>query len=116
VLHHVSQESNLVSSLEKVSGTYHMTAPGATTWFEFAQVICEELSRATVSPSWVSAATGGRPLILQHIYPITSAEYPTPATRPLNSLLSSERLFTTFGIRLPEWREQLHDVFANDNH
>ncbi len=115
VLHHVSQVSDPLSSLEKVSGTYHMTAPGATTWFEFAQAICEESSRANASLSWFNAATGGRPLILKHIDPITSAQYPTPATRPLNSLLSSERLFTTFGVRLPGWREQLHDAFANDN-
>jgi dTDP-4-dehydrorhamnose reductase len=115
VLHSVSRESNILSSLEKVSGTYHMTAPGATTRFEFAQVICDELSRATVPAPWISAAMDGRPLMLQRIDPITSAEYPTPATRPLYSVLSSERLSYTFGIRLPEWRMQLHNAFATDH-
>ncbi len=112
VLNNVSRESDLLSSLEKVSGTYHMTAPGATTRFEFAQVVCDELSRAGASAPWVSAATGGRPLMVQRIYPITSAEYPTPATRPLYSVLSSERLFHTFGVRLPEWRVQFHNAFC----
>ncbi|MGC2765872.1 MAG: dTDP-4-dehydrorhamnose reductase [Candidatus Acidiferrum sp.] len=113
VLHNVSQESSLLSSLEGVSGTYHMTAPGATTWFEFAQAISDEASRASTDTPWVSAATGGRPLMVQRIDPITSAEYPTPAVRPLNSLLSSERLFHTFGVRLPDWRVQLHNAFDN---
>jgi dTDP-4-dehydrorhamnose reductase len=111
VLQNVSRESNLLSSLEKFSGTYHMTAPGATTRFEFAQVICDELTRASTPPAWVSAATSGRPLIVQRIDPITSAEYPTPAARPLYSVLSSDRLFSTFGVRLPEWRVQLLGAF-----
>jgi dTDP-4-dehydrorhamnose reductase len=51
--------------------------------------------------------------MVQRIDPITSAEYPTPAVRPLNSLLSSERLFHTFGVRLPDWRVQLHNAFDN---
>ena len=113
VLQNVSRESNLLSSLEKLSGTYHMTAPGATTRFEFAQVICDELTRASTPPAWVSAATSGRPLIVQRIDPITSAEYPTPAVRPLYSVLSSDRLFSTFGVRLPEWRVQLQGAFGN---
>ncbi|MGB7435031.1 MAG: dTDP-4-dehydrorhamnose reductase [Candidatus Acidiferrum sp.] len=113
VLHNVSQDSTLLSSVEKVSGTYHMTAPGATTRFEFAQVICDELSRANVSASWINAAMGGRPLMVQRIDPITTAEYPLPATRPSYSVLSSERLFSTFGVRLPEWRVQLHNVFTS---
>ena len=113
VLNHVSRESDLWSSLEKVAGTYHMTAPGATTRFEFAQIVCDELSRATPVAPWVNAATGGRPLMVQRINSITSAEYPTPASRPLYSVLSSERLFCTFGVRLPEWRVQLHNAFAN---
>lgn len=114
VLHNISRESNLLSSLQKVTGTYHMTAPGATTRFEFAQAICDEASGTTAAAApWVSAAMGGRPLIVRRIDPITSAEYPTPAARPLYSVLSSELLFHTFGVRLPEWRMQLHNAFAN---
>lgn len=113
VLHNVLQDSSLSSCAEKVSGTYHMTAPGATTRFEFAQVICDELSRASASAPWIRAATGGRPLVVQRIDPITTAEYPMPATRPSYSVLSSERLFSTFGVRLPEWRVQLHNVFTS---
>jgi dTDP-4-dehydrorhamnose reductase len=114
VLDNFARESNLLSSLEKVSGTYHMNAIGTTTWFEFAQEICDELSRTTTTAPWVSAATGGRPLMVQRINPITTAEYPTPAARPLYSVLSSERLFDTFRVRLPDWRRQLRDLFSND--
>jgi dTDP-4-dehydrorhamnose reductase len=109
VLHRLSQESDLMSSVEKVSGIYHMSAPGAATRYEFAQAICDELAR--VSATWITAATAGRPFIVERIVPITSAEYPTPAARPPYSVLSSEHLFRTFGVRLPEWREQLYKTF-----
>jgi dTDP-4-dehydrorhamnose reductase len=110
VLHRLSQESDFLSSVEKVSGIYHMSAPGATTRYGFAQVICDELARA--SAPWITAATAGRPFIVERIVPITSAEYPTPAARPLYSVLSSERLSHTLGVRLPDWREQLQSAFA----
>src|SRR5271165_2165795 len=113
VLKQLSAGSNLLSSFEKVSGTYHMSTAGATTRFDFAQAICDELHRLPTTPPWVAAAMGSRPFILQCIVPITSAEFPTPAIRPLYSVLSTERLFQSLGIRLPEWRKQLHSIFAD---
>ncbi len=112
VLNDLCTKSDLLSSFEKISGTYHLSATGAASRFDFAQAICDELCLAPSTPPWVAIATGGRPFILRRILPITSAEFPTPATRPLYSGLSNKRLFRTFGIPSSEWRSQLHEIFA----
>ena len=39
--------------------------------------------------------------------PIPSAQYPTPAARPRNSVLSHEKLQRAFGVVLPDWRASL---------
>lgn len=70
-------------------GLYHLTAGGRTSWYGFADAI-RELQRASC-----------------RIHPIATSEYPTPAQRPLFSLLDNTRLLETFGICLPDWRESL---------
>jgi dTDP-4-dehydrorhamnose reductase len=104
---------DLVSSLPNVTGTYHMTASGSTTWFDFAQAIRDEASHAPSDLSWIAAATTGRPLMVQRIVPITIADYPTAARRPTYSVLSNENLSRTFNVHLPNWRVQLHSVFTD---
>jgi len=96
-----------------VGGTCNMTATGATNWYEFAKAIVEEASRMPPDTPWIAAATGGRPLIVRRIIPITTAEFPTPARRPANSVLSGDRLEEVFGFRMPDWRRQLHSAFAD---
>jgi dTDP-4-dehydrorhamnose reductase len=80
-------------------GTYHMTASGETSWFGFATEIFRQGSTllALKSPK---------------LHPITTAEYPTPAKRPLNSRLSCEKLKETFGVGLPSWQNCLTSVFT----
>jgi dTDP-4-dehydrorhamnose reductase len=99
-------------SLTGVSGVYHMTAAGETTWFEFAETILEQALMYEASTPWFAAATNSRPLIAREIVAIPSSEYPTPAHRPSNSILSNERLVRTFSVRLPDWQTQLHSVFG----
>lgn len=77
------------------SGLYHMTAGGVTTWYGFAKAIFARAGAPT--PSLVA---------------IETAEYPTPAVRPANSLLSNEKFAAHFGFRLPEWEQQLDAVMA----
>jgi dTDP-4-dehydrorhamnose reductase len=77
------------------SGVYHMTAGGATTWYGFARAIFARAGEPT--PSLVA---------------IDTAEYPTPAARPANSVLSNEKFAAHFGFRLPEWEQQLDAVMA----
>jgi len=74
------------------SGVYHLTNSGATTWFGFAKAF---LSRLPACPK---------------LAPITTSEYPVPAKRPVNSVLSCERLAETFGVRMPSWEHALELV------
>jgi dTDP-4-dehydrorhamnose reductase len=97
--------------LAAVSGTYHMTAAGETSWHQFAEAILEERSHAPRDTPWIAAATGNLPQITRRVTPISTAEYPTPARRPAYSVLSNSRLLQSFGFQLPGWREQLHSVF-----
>jgi dTDP-4-dehydrorhamnose reductase len=95
-----------------ISGTYHMTAAGETSWFHFAKAILEEASSA-LGTSWLSAAAGKQPLIARRVIPITTDESATRTRRPEYSVLSNARLTGTFGIHLSHWRTQLASVFEN---
>jgi dTDP-4-dehydrorhamnose reductase len=100
-------------SLERVSGTYHMTASDHTTWYGFAQAILEEVSKAPAQLSWLTSAADGRPIVARRVVPITTAEYPTLARRPAYSVLSNALLGRTFGVQLSGWRIQLHSAFVS---
>jgi dTDP-4-dehydrorhamnose reductase len=108
----MSQDSPAASSLSPVSGTYHLTAAGATTWYEFARAILDEAAQISPYVPWFAEATQGRPLLTKRIIPITTAEYPLPASRPRYSVLSNSSLNQTFGIESPDWRTQLRLVFG----
>jgi len=101
------------SSFPEASGTYHMTAAGQTTWYEFANAILEEARRAPQNLPWLASATKGRPLIVRRVVPISTEEFPLPARRPAYSVLSNARLKQVFGVTLPGWRTQLHQCFAS---
>jgi dTDP-4-dehydrorhamnose reductase len=111
---HSGQGSNALP-FEAVCGTYHMTASGVTTWYEFAQAILEEASQAPQDIPWLASATSERPLVVRRIVPITTAEYPTPARRPAYSVLSNSRLRDLLGFQLPPWRSQLHSAFRSED-
>jgi dTDP-4-dehydrorhamnose reductase len=96
----------------EVSGIYHMTAAGQTSWFDFAQAILEHGRTVDAGTPWFAAATSNRPLITRQIIAIPSSEYPTPARRPAYSVLSNERLNRTFSVQLPDWQSQLHSIFT----
>jgi dTDP-4-dehydrorhamnose reductase len=72
-----------------ISGLFHFTAAGATTWFGFATEILRLAGLAT------------------RLTPIAAADYPTAARRPANSVLCNTKLQRDFGVALPEWRDAL---------
>lgn len=76
---------------------YHMTCAGSTTWFGFAKAI---FARAG------SLLDGKSP----ELVPITTEDYPTPARRPRNSVLSNARLRSQLGVRLAAWETALDAV------
>jgi len=111
ILGRFSEPREATPSFSQASGTYHMTAGGIASWCDFAQAILDEASQAPPNLPWLVAATNGSPLRACRVVPITTAEYPTRARRPPYSVLSNALLVSTFGIQLPDWREQLHSVF-----
>jgi dTDP-4-dehydrorhamnose reductase len=79
----------------KYAGVTHMAGPDVRTWCGFAREIVQR-----------AGERGGR---LIPVDPISTSDYPTPATRPANSCLSSERLQAVFGLRLPPLTSSLDD-------
>lgn len=79
------------NAIERVSGTYHLTSSGSVSWCGFAAEILR-LSRVRPMPELV---------------PITTPEYPTPAARPMNSVLSNDKLLLAFGLAAGDWSNNL---------
>ncbi len=78
------------------TGTYHFSNAGAVTWAGFASEIFAQ-----------SAARGGP---TAEVVGITTAEYPTPAKRPANSLLDHGAITTAYDITPRLWSEALGDI------
>ena len=60
----------------------------------------------------LSARRAGTTLAVQKVSPIPTANYPTPATRPLNSRLDTQRLRSRFGLHLADWRDGVVRMLA----
>ena len=80
------------------SGLFHLSASGATSRFGFASEILR-ISGHTLP-----------------IRPIPSAEYPSPAVRPANSVLDNSKFRTNFGLELPAWQSSLKQCLAEYSH
>jgi dTDP-4-dehydrorhamnose reductase len=98
-----------------LGGTYHMSAGGQTTWYDFAKTILEEAGAISNDLVWLHAVTRGRPLIARRVIPISTEEFRSPTHRPVYSVLSNFRLIQTFGVALPNWRTQLQRCFVSDS-
>jgi dTDP-4-dehydrorhamnose reductase len=79
---------------EALAGTYHVTASGETTWFDYARYVIG------------LAASRGANLRcpLERIEPVTTHAYPVAAARPKNSRLDTGKLRKTFNVCPPDWR------------
>jgi dTDP-4-dehydrorhamnose reductase len=79
-----------------VAGIFHFCGAPATSWFGFAREI---FARA----DWMPAP---------ELVPIRTADWPTPAARPANSVLDCARIRAAYGIGQPDWRASLGPVIA----
>ena len=79
-------------------GTYHFAGAGAVSWHGFAEAIFELAAPWRGPPPRVEA--------------ITTADYPTPAQRPKNSVLDCRRIGKAFGIAPRPWRDALAEVIG----
>ena len=78
----------------EISGLYHLTASGSTSWYEFAKYILESAESANLPLKIKSTA----------LQPIASSDFPSAAQRPFNSRLNSLKLAKTFDLMLPAWQ------------
>jgi dTDP-4-dehydrorhamnose reductase len=74
-------------------GTYHYAGSGVTSWHGFAEAIFD----------LAAPRLGRRPRVER----VATADYPTPARRPLNGVLDCGKIAHDFRIRPPPWRESL---------
>jgi len=77
------------------SGIYHYSGQPNVSWCQFANAIFEQMDCKTIAS------------------PIPTTEYPTPASRPLNSRLDCEVTQDTFGIARPFWRDGLEKILRD---
>ena len=77
------------------AGVYHVAGAGVTSWAGFAR----EIFRGALARGLISTAP--------EIVDIPTADYPTPARRPLNSRLDCTRFAETFGLAPRPWTEAL---------
>ncbi len=75
-------------------GTYHYCGRGVTSWYGLAKEILSLAKRYTS-------------LRVKTLEAISTADYPTPAKRPLNSALDCSLVEKTFDIHPKPWRESL---------
>jgi dTDP-4-dehydrorhamnose reductase len=83
-----------------VSGIYHASDGGETTWYGFAGAAIAELQELEPGTK------------LATVEAITTAEYPTPAKRPLNSRMDCGKLGRVLGWKMPEWKDSLSLAMA----
>jgi dTDP-4-dehydrorhamnose reductase len=83
-------------------GTYHCVAAGETSWHRYAQEVLA--LAAQVQPTLRFKATD--------VAPVPTSAFPTPAQRPLNSRLNTDRLRQTFGLTLPDWQHGVRRMLA----
>ena len=95
--------TQLIPSLETLEamGTYHFTQSGVASWYDFAVAIFEEARRLDF------------PLEVERVAPIATADYPTPAQRPLYSVLSTQKLSTWMATSFPHWRQELRQMLRD---
>jgi len=73
---------------------YHYSNEGVASWYDFAKAIFE-LSGVTCQ-----------------VNPITTDQYPTPASRPHYSLLNKTKIKNDFNIAIPYWKDSLRDCIT----
>jgi len=76
----------------ELCGIYHLAPAGETSWHAYATFVIE------------FARANGERLAVNAINPIATTAYPTPANRPLNSRLATEKLRNSFSLHLPDWQ------------
>ncbi|WP_406226927.1 dTDP-4-dehydrorhamnose reductase [Pseudomonas siliginis] len=81
-----------VISRPELAGLYHLAAAGEVSWHGYASHVID------------FAKAQGEELAVTAVNPIETTAYPTPARRPLNSRLNTQKLRDNFSLHLPDWQ------------
>ncbi|MDI2140569.1 MULTISPECIES: dTDP-4-dehydrorhamnose reductase [unclassified Pseudomonas] len=76
----------------ELAGVYHLAAGGEVSWHGYASFVIDFARRH------------GEAFAVTTINPIETSAYPTPARRPLNSRLNTQKLCRAFSLHLPDWQ------------
>ena len=79
-------------------GVYHFCQPEPTTWYDFAKAIFSEADKQDLD------------LKISSVNAITTADYPTPAKRPANSVMNCTKFEKAFGFTIRPWFDSLAEV------
>jgi dTDP-4-dehydrorhamnose reductase len=82
----------------RMPGVFHMAGSGDASWADLAEAVFA-----------ASAAAGGP---FARVRRIRTADYPTPAVRPVNSRLNCDTLARVYGVCLPDWRRSVAQVVS----
>jgi dTDP-4-dehydrorhamnose reductase len=77
----------------EVAGLYHLVAGGTTTWHDYAALVFDEARKTGIE------------LALTKLNAVPTSAYPTPAKRPSNSRMNTEKFQRNFGLTLPSWEK-----------
>lgn len=83
-----------MSAHEGDGGLYHLVAAGETNWHAYASHVIERAQSLRPDLDWK----------VQSIAAVPTTAFPTPAARPLNSRLDTQKLQATMQLHLPAWQ------------
>ena len=78
----------------ELAGLYHLVAGGETTWHGYASHALAHARELRPDLGWK----------VNDIAPVATSAFPTPAKRPQNSRLNTQKLQQAFGLNLPHWQ------------
>ncbi len=93
----------ILPKVEDRWGVFHLAQPEVVSWHGFASAVFDE------------ARSQGVRLKVRDVKAIETADYPTTASRPLRSELSSEKLEAVFGLQIRPWKKSLSTVIGQLN-
>ncbi|MFS4551544.1 dTDP-4-dehydrorhamnose reductase [Comamonas resistens] len=84
-----------MSAHEGDGGLYHLVAAGETNWHAYASHVIERAQSLRPDLDWK----------VQSIAAVPTTAFPTPAARPLNSRLDTQKLQAAMQLHLPAWQQ-----------
>ncbi|CAN0549986.1 unnamed protein product [Ectocarpus sp. 12 AP-2014] len=85
---------SIISENRTEYGTYHYSNEGVVSWYDFAMAIFDEKS------------------VQVDLSPINTLDFPTPAKRPLFSVMDKTKVKSKLGIEIPYWRDSLRKCLS----